>query len=1304
MSFKYRLMVLIAMLSASLIFQLHTSAHSSHQQQFEALQSLTDSHSPYLNAQILYQQRQKQGQQDEMDWILNSPALEMLSGQLYSYIATRYGLSPSAPLVKTDKVALANTSTPADNIMINDPQQDFGLRIQNQTMSAATQNNIVVTYNNATPSGTAVSYSFDAGQTWQGSFIRPIPGGQNLGDSTIAVDSRGRFFVASAALKTGNLSTLAVSRSDDGGATWNNATDLLGADARQRTLHDRPWLAVDPRPSQTRTYVSWTKFDDMAQRSTIMFAQSTDSGRTFSKGLEITPDAVSFNVDGSRVVVNAKGEIYLTWVETNSQTIRFAKSTNNGMSFSKPSTVIILDRQATPKLLNGHFLTNSFPSLAVDTSNAAMSGRLYLVYNAQSSVNNADKSDIFLVSSVNGGDSWSTPRKINDDNTFTDQWMPSIAVTTSGNLGIFWYDRRNDTNNNSLVDVYLATSKNGGESFSANVRVSNANWPLIPTPTTLMFGFHGEYNQISTSGERFNLHWGDDRSGKDTDIYFASLPVEAATSEDFVLSGRTIFGEAQANQQVKLLFDSIRVGAFNDHIELTAQTDLPNATITLSDTNILAGNGFQLTIDIPVGSKPGYYTLFVTGQAGELNRTTISRFSVKANRAEIKPISKLAVSPGNSSHPQTVADPQGHFHMVWQDDSDGASQIFYANSLDGKQFSNPINISNSFDPAIVPIITTDLQGHIHIIWLEQQAGGSFMVHTRSDNGGQTFTPKRLVTNAINNAADARMALAADGTINLVWTSRLDSTTSAIMFAQSKDLGESFSTPQVIISAPQTIYKPTITIDPQGTIHLAYGIMLIVKQRFNVPSFNAELFYMRSNDQGSHFTEPVVVLPIGFILADAPILFADGTGHITMIFAAFDNTAVFASREIYYAQSFDKGASFVFSTNPLPGGNGDSTNVVAASSPDGTLNVVWRDTQPANYEIFISRLLPGAFDFTAPVNISGSLGISENPTIAINSQGQMLMAWEEEASGNNEIAFSQLTSEDLPPLSITNFAPAQADIDQVVEVQGIHLKDTVEVKVGKLSAKFSVISDDRLTFIVPRGVSANAISIFSPTGQATSATPLLITGKIGVFPTLLDFGTVGISSTITKSLQLVNTSSSAKVVRGVSFANPGFKVASNQTFPLTIPAQSKQDLAITFAPPSLGLQGSEITLLTDDTGAIPLTIDLIGIANDDQPPQVSEVKPAGGELVKSGDSVMISWAAVDKTALASQDILLSLDGGKTFPIVIASNLIGVRTFLWMVPNMPTTTAQIKIAAIDLSGNQGAATSKNFTIKAPRKTKN
>lgn len=103
-----------------------------------------------------------------------------------------------------------------------------------------------------------------------------------------------------------------------------------------------------------------------------------------------------------------------------------------------------------------------------------------------------------------------------------------------------------------------------------------------------------------------------------------------------------------------------------------------------------------------------------------------------------------------------------------------------------------------------------------------------------------------------------------------------------------------------------------------------------------------------------------------------------------------------------------------------------------------------------------------------------------------------------------------------------------------------------------------------------------------------------------------------------------------------------------------------------------------------------SVDLTAIArngSDTTPPKLKLKSPAGGEVIPAGTTINISWDSSDENGLAKQDILLSLDDGKTYPITVASKLNGfTQLFDYTIPtDLASDTVRIKIVCTDYAGN-------------------
>jgi M6 family metalloprotease-like protein len=71
-------------------------------------------------------------------------------------------------------------------------------------------------------------------------------------------------------------------------------------------------------------------------------------------------------------------------------------------------------------------------------------------------------------------------------------------------------------------------------------------------------------------------------------------------------------------------------------------------------------------------------------------------------------------------------------------------------------------------------------------------------------------------------------------------------------------------------------------------------------------------------------------------------------------------------------------------------------------------------------------------------------------------------------------------------------------------------------------------------------------------------------------------------------------------------------------------------------------------------------------------------PTPAEEVDEGDIYRIAWT-VDRGTPDSISVLLSLDSGATWPDTIATSIMITEYFDWMVPNLPVSTARLKIIA-------------------------
>ena len=83
-----------------------------------------------------------------------------------------------------------------------------------------------------------------------------------------------------------------------------------------------------------------------------------------------------------------------------------------------------------------------------------------------------DERDVVLLSSSDGGQTWSPKVRVNDDPPRYDNSMPEVAVDSQGRVHVAWYDRREQPECAKWVQTYWTWSADGGQSFQPSQRVS----------------------------------------------------------------------------------------------------------------------------------------------------------------------------------------------------------------------------------------------------------------------------------------------------------------------------------------------------------------------------------------------------------------------------------------------------------------------------------------------------------------------------------------------------------------------------------------------------------------------------------------------------------------------------------------------------------------------------------------------------------------------------------------------------------------------------------------------------------------
>ena len=383
-----------------------------------------------------------------------------------------------------------------------------------------------------------VAYSTDGAQSFTTAELPAVEGWRGGGDVSVAFDNKGHAYLGTLHFdKLGSASYWAhgagrngifVRRSLDGGKTWEKDPATVRAwqgNEPDIQWEDMPRVFADTQahsPYAGNVYVGWIEWQ--INKSIILFAGSTDGGKSFSPPIRISTHAGLPRDDNGGLVgfvgvVDSDGTVYAIW--NDGLTITFTRSHDGGKTF-EPSRAV---EEVGPPYFGGAggipgvSRAMGFPQIGVDARKNK--GGLYLAW---SDFRNGDV-DVFCVASKDHGRTWSKPVRVNSDPMHDGidqffQWMTVDPVT--GDVYLQFYDRRDDPANRK-TGFTLARSTDGGKTFT--------NYAWAETPFESANAFLGDYTWMAAyNGKVYGIWTEALPASADTQQQPAGRPPRAATA------------------------------------------------------------------------------------------------------------------------------------------------------------------------------------------------------------------------------------------------------------------------------------------------------------------------------------------------------------------------------------------------------------------------------------------------------------------------------------------------------------------------------------------------------------------------------------------------------------------------------------------------------------------------------------------------------------------------------------------------------------------------------------------------------
>lgn len=331
--------------------------------------------------------------------------------------------------------------------------------------------------------------------------------------------------------------------------------------------------------------------------------------------------ATDTNASEPAVATAKDGGAYVVWIEHREKEadVMLRRFNGAGQPLGDPIRINPQPGQATA-------WRGDPPTVAVATD-----GTLYVGWTARVESANGNPADIYLSASRDGGKSFGSPVKINDDQKPAVHGMHSLAISDDGRVYVAWLDERNvapapmkdmkmDANSSgrhmeSNREVFFASSVDGGRTFSQNQRVATDVCPCCKTSLAVAKDgrvylswrqvLAGDYRHIAVS------------SSSDQGQTFAKATI--VSDDEWMLKGCPVSGAALltgADASLRVLWyagsDKGQRGIYWSESRDAGKTFTPRQLLAAS-----SARGTPVLLKVPLVSDIGVW------QSGEGNKAQI---------------------------------------------------------------------------------------------------------------------------------------------------------------------------------------------------------------------------------------------------------------------------------------------------------------------------------------------------------------------------------------------------------------------------------------------------------------------------------------------------------------------------------------------------------------------------------------------------------------------------------------------------------------------------------------------------------
>jgi len=474
--------------------------------------------------------------------------------------------------------------------------------------------------------------------------------------------------------------------------------------------------------------------------------------------------------------------------------------------------------------------------------------------------------------------------------SFAGNPLPGVAVSFSGAGGGTCYTNSSGYYSMSLPSNYSGTATPSltgylftpdHQDYSSLTAHATTDYTASPAPSITVTAPNG--GEFWAVGSSRNITWTLTGASANVKIEYSSNSgssyslITASTPNDGTYAW-TVPNTVSATCLVKVC-DAAAPSFFD-------VSDAPFAIVSIPEKRLSWTSGHSGDADIAVEASGKVHVVWQDNTPGNFEIYYKKSPDGGATWAGAK---KLTFTAGSSRAPAIAVDPSLNLHVVWADDTPGNFEVYYKKSTDGgATWTANKRLSMTADSSDHPFIAVDSAGDLHVVWQDNTPGNEEVFYAKSTDKGAAWSAARRLTWTPDESEDPAIGVESSGFLHLVWGDETPGN-SEIYHKKSTDGGATWSVNKRLTWNSGGSVGPKIAVDPSGCLHVVWP---------DHSPGNYEIYYKNSPDGGATWTtNNRLTWNSSFSLE--PVMAADSSGHLHVVFMdnAPENFEIFYRKSV-----------------------------------------------------------------------------------------------------------------------------------------------------------------------------------------------------------------------------------------------------------------------------------------------------------------------------------------------------------------------------------------------------------------------